>query len=121
RPAPRRGADSGDPSRPSSRPVARPGGVPAGRGLTPDPATPMSPDPLTLNPFDGVARLFPLPNVVLFPRVVQPLHIFDPRYRQMTAHALASDRYLALALLKPGWAAAYQAKPAIHPVVCLPP
>jgi uncharacterized protein len=79
----------------------------------------MSPDPLILNPFNGVARLFPLPNLVLFPQVVQPLHIFEPRYRQLTAHALASDRYLALALLKPGWETAYEGNPAIHPVVCL--
>ena len=40
----------------------------------------------------GMARLFPLPNLVLFPHVVQPLHIFEPRYRQMTADALAGDR-----------------------------
>jgi Lon protease-like protein len=79
----------------------------------------MSPDPLDLSSFDGVARLFPLPNLVLFPHVVQPLHIFEPRYRQMTAHALASDRFLALALLRPGWEGAYEGNPAIHPVVCL--
>src|SRR5436190_10254621 len=79
----------------------------------------MSPDPLALHPFNGVARLFPLPNLVLFPQVVQPLHIFEPRYRQLTAHALASDRYLALALLKPGWETAYEGNPAIHAIVCL--
>jgi Lon protease-like protein len=79
----------------------------------------MSPDPLSLSSFNGVARLFPLPNLVLFPQVVQPLHIFEPRYRQLTAHALASDRYLALALLKPGWETAYEGNPAIHAIVCL--
>ena len=42
--------------------------------------------------FDGVTRLFPLPNTVLFPYVTLPLHIFEPRYRQMTADALAGDR-----------------------------
>ena len=31
--------------------------------------------------------LFPLPNVVLFPNVFLPLHIFEPRYRAMTADA----------------------------------
>ena len=45
-----------------------------------------------LTGFDGVARLFPLPNVVLFPYIVQGLHIFEPRYREMTMHALAGDR-----------------------------
>lgn len=50
--------------------------------------------------FSGIARLFPLPNLVLFPHVVQGLHIFEPRYRQMTADALAGDRRIALVLLR---------------------
>lgn len=79
----------------------------------------MSDDLTTLAKFGGVARLFPLPNLVLFPQVMQPLHIFEQRYRQMTAHALASDRLLALALLQPGWEADYEGRPPIHPVVCL--
>ena len=33
--------------------------------------------------------IFPLPNVVLFPNVFLPLHIFEPRYRDMVADALA--------------------------------
>ena len=33
--------------------------------------------------------LFPLPNVVLFPNVFLPLHIFEPRYREMVADAVA--------------------------------
>lgn len=69
--------------------------------------------------FGGVARLFPLPNVVLFPHAVQPLHIFEPRYRQMAADALDSDRLIAMALLQPGWEGNYEGQPAIHPVVCL--
>jgi len=36
--------------------------------------------------------IFPLPTVVLFPNVFLPLHIFEPRYRQMVAEALAGDR-----------------------------
>src|SRR5436190_11964798 len=67
----------------------------------------------------GTARLFPLPNLVLFPHVVQPLHIFEPRYRQMTADALAGDRLIALVLLKPGWEEDYETRPAVHPVACL--
>ena len=58
---------------------------------------------LDLADFMGTARLFPLPNVVLFPQVMQPLHVFEPRYRQLAADALAGDRYIAMALLKPGW------------------
>ncbi len=69
--------------------------------------------------FSGAVRVFPLPNLVLYPHVVQPLHVFEPRYRQMTIDALADDRLLALALLQPGWEADYDGRPAIYPVVCL--
>ncbi|MCI0379762.1 MAG: LON peptidase substrate-binding domain-containing protein [Gemmataceae bacterium] len=69
--------------------------------------------------FAGCARLFPLPNLVFFPQVMQPLHIFEPRYRQMTADALAGDRLIALALLRPGWEESYQQAPAIYSVATL--
>jgi Lon protease-like protein len=69
--------------------------------------------------FSGIARLFPLPNVVLFPNLMQALHIFEPRYRQMTADALAGDRLLAMVLLRPGWESQYEGKPPIHSVACL--
>ena len=79
----------------------------------------MNEDLSALTNFSGTARLFPLPNLVLFPHVVQPLHIFEARYRQMTADALASDRLIALALLQPGWEGDYEGRPALHPTVCL--
>jgi len=72
-----------------------------------------------LQNFDGTTRLFPLPNLVLFPFVIQPLHIFEQRYRQMTADALAGDRLLSVVLLRPGWEAEYQGQPNLHPVACL--
>jgi Lon protease-like protein len=72
-----------------------------------------------LSVFAGVARLFPLPNLVLFPQGMQPLHIFEPRYRQMTADALAGDRLIALVLPKPGWEADYAGNPPLHSVACL--
>ena len=37
----------------------------------------------------------------------------------MTTHALAGDRLIAMALLKPGWEKNYYARPAIEPVVCV--
>jgi len=43
--------------------------------------------------------MFPLPNVVLFPHALLPLHIFEPRYRKLTRDVLASHRLLALSLL----------------------
>jgi hypothetical protein len=62
--------------------------------------------------------LFPLPNVVLFPNVFLPLHIFEPRYRQMVHQALAADRMIGMVLLKPGFEAQYEATPPIYDVGC---
>lgn len=36
--------------------------------------------------------LFPLPDVVLFPQEVLPLHIFEPRYRMLLRTVMAEDR-----------------------------
>jgi uncharacterized protein len=69
--------------------------------------------------FTGVARLFPLPDLVLFPHVVQPLHIFEERYREMADDALSSDGLIALALLSPGWETEYASRPPLAPVACL--
>jgi Lon protease-like protein len=45
--------------------------------------------------------VIPLPGVLLFPNALLPLHIFEPRYRQMLARALNDDRMLCVALVKP--------------------
>ena len=79
----------------------------------------MSDDVTSLGDYHGRARLFPLPNLVLFPYVIQPLHVFEPRYRQLLEDALADDRLIAMALLKPGWEGEYHKKPPIYPVVCV--
>lgn len=62
--------------------------------------------------------LFPLPNVVLFPNVFLPLHIFEPRYREMVADALDSDRMIGMVLLRPGWERDYEAQPPVYPIGC---
>ena len=62
--------------------------------------------------------LFPLPNVVLFPNVFLPLHVFEPRYKEMVAHALASDRMIGMALLRPGWERDYEGRPAVFAIGC---
>ena len=62
--------------------------------------------------------LFPLPNVVLFPNVFLPLHIFEPRYREMMADALASDQMIGMVLLRPGWDRDYEGRPPIYSVGC---
>lgn len=64
-------------------------------------------------------RLFPLPNLVMFPHVVQPLHIFEPRYCAMLEAALADDKLIAMALLEPGWEGDYLQRPPIVPMVCV--
>ena len=79
----------------------------------------MNDDSHALANFSGLARLFPLPNVVLFPHVVQPLHVFEPRYRQLTADSLADDQMLAMALLRPGWEDDYEGRPPLYSVACL--
>jgi uncharacterized protein len=60
--------------------------------------------------------LFPLPNVVLFPNVFLPLHIFEPRYREMVADAIAGDRMIGMVLLRPGWERDYEGRPAVYPI-----
>jgi len=67
----------------------------------------------------NLVPLFALPNVVLFPRAILPLHIFEERYKAMTADALAGNKLVAMALLKTGWEKEYYGRPAIEPVVCV--
>ncbi len=58
--------------------------------------------------------LFPLPNLVFFPRTRLPLHIFEPRYRQMITDAVAADQRFGIVLLRPGWESDYFGAPPIH-------
>ena len=62
--------------------------------------------------------LFPLPNVVLFPEVSLPLHIFEPRYREMLADALEGERLIGMVLLKAGYEAEYEGCPPVYAVGC---
>jgi len=62
--------------------------------------------------------IFPLPNVVLFPNVFLPLHIFEPRYRKMVDDALNGDRIIGMVLLRPGWEGNYDGRPAVYPIGC---
>lgn len=80
-----------------------------------------SPDDLNfdLATFSGTARLFPLPTLVLFPHVMQPLHIFEPRYRAMMEEAISSDQMIALASFAPGWEPDYEGRPPLLPMACL--
>ena len=68
--------------------------------------------------FPSSLPIFPLPTVVLFPNVFLPLHIFEPRYRQMIADALAGDRIIGMVLLKPGFEDDYEGRPPIYGTGC---
>ncbi len=60
--------------------------------------------------------VFPLPNVVVFPNTTTRLHVFEPRYRLMTADALASQRLIVIVGLKPGWEADYYGSPPVQEI-----
>jgi uncharacterized protein len=65
-----------------------------------------------------IIPLFPLPNLVLFPHTDVPLHIFEPRYRQMIADIAEGDRLIGMMLLKGDWERDYYAYPDIYSVGC---
>jgi uncharacterized protein len=73
---------------------------------------------MAISPMSDLLPIFPLPNVVLFPNVFLPLHIFEPRYREMVADALDSDRMIGMVLLKPGWEHDYEGRPRVYPIGC---
>lgn len=66
----------------------------------------------------GIIPLFPLPNAVLFPKMVLPLHVFEPRYRKMVVDAWAAHRIIGMTLLKPGWEEDYQGRPPVYTPGC---
>ncbi len=61
--------------------------------------------------------LFPLPNAILFPGVVMPLHLFEPRFRALAEHCVAGPRLVALGTLLPGYEGNYEGRPPIHPIL----
>ena len=63
--------------------------------------------------------LFPLPDVVFFPKTLLPLHVYEPRYRALASEALEQDRIICTALLKPGWESDYYGSPEVYPVGCV--
>jgi Lon protease-like protein len=69
--------------------------------------------------FSGLARVFPLPNLVMFPHVMQALHIFEPRYRALFEEAIEDDRLVALGVLAAGWEDDYSGRPPLRSTACL--
>ncbi len=70
-----------------------------------------------LKSFTGVIPLFPLSTVVFFPNTLLPLHIFEPRYKQMVNDVINTEKIIGMALLKPGWGDNYYETPEIFDTV----
>jgi len=62
--------------------------------------------------------IFPLEDVMLFPGMSVPLHIFEPRYKAMIADALKGNRIIGMVLLRPGYEKDYERSPSIFQVGC---
>jgi len=60
-----------------------------------------------------IIPIFPLPNVVFFPRMPLPLHVFEPRYRAMVRDAQRGPRLIGMALLRGDWQEDYYGRPPI--------
>lgn len=70
-----------------------------------------------LESFSGVIPIFPLSTVVFFPNTLLPLHIFEPRYKQMVNDVIDTEKIIGMALLKPGWGDDYYGNPEIFDTV----
>jgi uncharacterized protein len=61
--------------------------------------------------------IFPLPNTVLLPGSVLPLHVFEPRYRALVDVCLRDGMTMGIATLKPGYEPSYAGNPDIWPII----
>src|SRR5262245_29448557 len=66
----------------------------------------------------NLIAVFPLPNVVFFPRTNLPLHIFEPRYCEMVRECSATGMHIGMFLLQPGWEQNYYGNPPCFPIGC---
>jgi uncharacterized protein len=67
----------------------------------------------------SIIPIFPLPNVILFPQVMLPLHIFEPRYRRMVRDAETQrPPLIGMTLLRGNWQEQYEGTPDIYPIGC---
>jgi Lon protease-like protein len=61
--------------------------------------------------------IFPLPNAQMFPQALLPLHVFEPRYREMVREAMDGERLIGVALLEPGYEEDYAGRPPVRAVL----
>ena len=71
--------------------------------------------------YDEPIPVFPLGQLVLLPHAAVPLHIFEPRYREMARDALRGEKLIAMAVFDPeeNWAEQYGEAPPLRPCVCV--
>ncbi len=76
------------------------------------------PSPPPAQTLPSTIPIFPLPDVMLFPSMARPLHIFEPRYRALVADALNGDRLIGMVMLLPGYEQDYEGRPPIYAIGC---
>ncbi|MEO1991392.1 MAG: LON peptidase substrate-binding domain-containing protein [Pirellulales bacterium] len=78
-------------------------------------------EPLAFSPdqFSGTARVFPIPNLVMFPHVMQALHVFEPRYKALLEESVEDDRMMALAVHDGGPGQHEEDRPLLNRTSCL--
>lgn len=69
--------------------------------------------------FSREIPIFPLAGVVLLPQQVLPLHIFEPRYRQMVSQSLDGSGQIAMAVVDEDKLRAPDQPTPIKPAVCV--
>ena len=75
-----------------------------------------APDPAAALP--RAIPIFPLQDIMLFPDASRPLHIFEPRYREMVAEAIEGDRIIGMVMLHAGYEDEYAGNPPIYDIGC---
>lgn len=70
--------------------------------------------------FSRPMPIFPLDSVALLPQQAIPLHVFEPRYRQMIGRVLDTTGQFALATFAGNrWKQEYHGRPPLRPAVCV--
>lgn len=72
--------------------------------------------PLSVPDLPTAIPLFPLPNVAVLPYLELPLHVFEPRYREMLADAMSSDRVIGIVQIQPGFEGEIQGRPPLFSI-----
>jgi len=73
--------------------------------------------PTELEPRDlAELPIFPLPSAALFPGAALPLHVFEPRYRELVREVMGGRKIMAVARLKPGFELDYEGRPPVFDV-----